>query len=535
MALRRLVALWWALSQWADGASRGYLFVSNRLDEVLVAALELRRVEPGCNMTLVADGATLGELASRERVAASGRRVFDVVLRSEDLLPGTSTGDSMGFRVQKLRALRSTPYDLTLYMDSDTLACRPLGEIFSLLGDADAGGVAQHETIVNGGVLAYRRNARAFALWERWEKEYVKVMATTRREQPVLQEALRWAAETGAATFVKLPRSQNCRGAESCGEVVTKAGDRTRCALLHGHGVARAATAAPEAPITSEAARAAALLDAYRRPCPALGGGHATVVVAEAGGFGGGAASLDAALEGRLRALTKDNDASPCRVDHRASPSWLDKSLKKCLKAKTRYATVAVVGKLPDPPVHIRGAPVLIAWIRDPADAAKKDGCAAFLAGCATSGTRAADCADCADRLVTWFCAADAKTCDAKGKVAGALENADVFFQVVVVETRLKESFRTLETVLPSHFLRLTDGVPDDAPNARHRQAAVDALAGDLARFGATPDAPSALAYVRAALDRDLALYDALAAKLDGDIAACALPEETRLGFYRGR
>ena len=56
-----------------------------------------------------------------------------------------------------------------------------------------------------------------------------------------------------------------------------------------------------------------------------------------------------------------------------------------------------------------------------------------------------------------------------------------------------------------------------------------------LARFGATPDAPSALAYVRAALDRDLALYDALAAKLDGDIAACALPEETRLGFYRGR
>ena len=25
------------------------------------------------------------------------------------------------------------------------------------------------------------------------------------------------AAETGAATFVKLPRSQNCRGAESCG------------------------------------------------------------------------------------------------------------------------------------------------------------------------------------------------------------------------------------------------------------------------------------------------------------------------------
>ena len=215
------------------------------------------------------------------------------------------------------------------------------------------------------------------------------------------------------------------------------------------------------------------------------------MVVAEAGEFGGGAPSLDAALLKRLEVLSKDNDASPCRVEPRASASWVDKSLKKCALSKTRYASIAVVGKLPQPPVHVAGAPVLIAWIRDPADAAKKDGCAAFLAGCASRDAAPGACAECADRLVKWFCAADEATCAKLGRPAGALENADAFFQVVVAETRVRESFRTLETVLPSHFLRLAEGVPDDEPGAveARREAAVAALAGDLFRFRARPDA----------------------------------------------
>lgn len=265
----------------------------------------------------------------------------------------------------------------------------------------------------------------------------------------------------------------------------------------------------------------------YKRPCPALSGGHSLVVVAEAGDFGGGSRSLDAALYDRLEALTKDNDATPCRVEPRSSPSWLDKSLKKCFAAKSRYAAVAVVGKLPQPPVHIRGAPVLIAWIRDPAVSANRDGAGAFLAGCASAKTRASDCVETANRLVKWFCAADAPRCDGGATadvVDAAYENADAFFQVVLVETRLKESFKTLETVLPSHFLKIADTLPEDdaADDAKHREAAVATLAGDLKRFGAAPDATSARSYVDAALHDDLALYDKLARKLDGDIAACA-------------
>ena len=54
----------------APAPSRGYLFVSNRLDEVIVARLSLPR---WANVTLVADAATVAELESRERVAAAPR------------------------------------------------------------------------------------------------------------------------------------------------------------------------------------------------------------------------------------------------------------------------------------------------------------------------------------------------------------------------------------------------------------------------------------------------------------------------------
>jgi len=62
-------------------------------------------------------------------------------------------------------------------------------------------------------------------------------MATTRREQPVLQEALRWAEGEGVK-FARLPRTFNCRGATSCGPVKLKNGDEAECLLIHGHGVA---------------------------------------------------------------------------------------------------------------------------------------------------------------------------------------------------------------------------------------------------------------------------------------------------------
>ena len=129
-----------------------------------------------------------------------------------------------------------------------------------------------------------------------------------------------------------------------------------------GHGVAAAADAdARSAPQLGVRARRQALTDAYMRPCPQLGGGHPLVVVAEAGAHGGGRRGFAEVLLERLQSLTKDNDATPCKIDRRQNRRGLDAALKKCFASKTRYAAVAVVAKLPQPPLHIRGAPVLIA------------------------------------------------------------------------------------------------------------------------------------------------------------------------------
>ena len=99
------------------------------------------------------------------------------------------------------------------------------------------------------------------------------------------------------------------------------------------------------------------------RPCPQLGGGHPLVVVAEAGAHGGGRRGFAEVLLERLQTLTKDNDATPCKIDRRQNRRGLDAALKKCFASKTRYAAVALVAKLPQPPLHVRGAPVLIACV----------------------------------------------------------------------------------------------------------------------------------------------------------------------------
>ena len=120
-----------------------------------------------------------------------------------------------------------------------------------------------------------------------------------------------------------------------------------------GHGVAAAADAdARSAPQLGVRARRQALTDAYMRPCPQLGGGHPLVVVAEAGAHGGGRRGFAEVLLERLQTLTKDNDATPCKIDRRQNRRGLDAALKKCFASKTRYAAVAVVAKLPQPPLH---------------------------------------------------------------------------------------------------------------------------------------------------------------------------------------
>ena len=202
----------------------GYLFVTNRGDEAVFAATQLREVSRGANMTLLSDAATLRDVGS----AAS---VFDVVLSAEVAMPDLDVHDSMGFRLQKLRGMLHSPYERTIYMDSDTFSCKSPEELFRVLERSAAdmacvwGGRGNHSG-ASAGVLAYRKSAASDALWRAWERIYRDVMASTRREQPSFQKAVKEAVGGSGLGVVKLPMTYNCRNVRHCRAATLK--DATR-------------------------------------------------------------------------------------------------------------------------------------------------------------------------------------------------------------------------------------------------------------------------------------------------------------------
>ena len=192
----------------------GYLFVTNRGDEAVLSARSVRAVAPRANITFVSDAATL-------RDVGGDLGVFDVVIESTRLWPDIETHSSQGFRLQKLRGGLVSPYERTIFMDSDTFACKDPGEtLFPLLrGAPDVamvfGGRGNH-TGASAGVLSFRKSAASDALWRAWEAIYRDIMHHTRREQPAFQKALKSAISSHGLLAHKLPMVYNCR--DLCGD-----------------------------------------------------------------------------------------------------------------------------------------------------------------------------------------------------------------------------------------------------------------------------------------------------------------------------
>lgn len=453
---------------------RGFLFVTNRLDEVLVSVSRLREACPTANSTLVTDRATIDELYDSP---------FDVVYDSAVLLPGTSTGDSMGFRVQKLRALRFSPYAETVYLDSDVFACDSFDEdeLWRSVGAADVAGVAKG-SVVNGGVLAYRNTTAARRMLLEWESRYLRVMSHTRREQPALQEALAWARQnlTGF-TYKGLDRTWNCRGVSTCTD---------GCRAVHDHAVVPSS----------------ARLD-YTRPCPALSGGHPLVAIL----------GLDdlPPLGERLALLRKHNDAEPCRVKSDDVAAGLD----ACLAQRARYGVVALAAPLSVP---FLAGPVLFAWISHPALLAwaRRRDTVERLFTCRVQRAAAQSCAPVAAALLRWF--------SNQGPEAALTAATTRFAAVLFAEKRL-DSFRLLERILPSHFLRLARVASTDGNNERTSfesptpYDAVQDLANLLSEQESAYrefDSP-ARSYVTDALHPDTQLYNDLYVRFARQLQAC--------------
>ncbi len=209
----RLLLATTALASSYARPDEGYLFVTNRGDEAVLSARSVRAVAPRANITFVSDAATL-------RDVGGDLGVFDVIIEAEKAFTDIDVHSSQGFRLQKLRGGLVSPYERTIFMDSDTFACKDPGKtLFPLLrGAPDVamvfGGRGNH-TGASAGVLSFRRSAASDALWRAWELIYRDIMHHTRREQPAFQKALASARASHGLVAEKLPMVYNCR--DLCG------------------------------------------------------------------------------------------------------------------------------------------------------------------------------------------------------------------------------------------------------------------------------------------------------------------------------
>lgn len=335
---------------------------------------------------------------------------------------------------QQTHRLLLSPYEQTLYLDSDVVACPGFDEsaLWSAVGDADVGGITARGRAVNGGVLAYRSSAAD--MLREWERRYLMVMHETRREQPVLQQALAWAREnlTGFA-YAELSRQWNCRGETQCAN---------GCFLLHDHDAFLAVSPLPK--IALPDADEVALQAAYTRACPNLSAGHPVVVLASP------LTRTDVFwtfLETGLGELRKDNDAEACRVDS----DDVSHGIASCVAGRLRYGVIATVNgrrswaPIRPPPGLPAATPVAIAWLRHPVHYAMLH--IDVLADCLPD---AQDCPRITARYVSWFAMRNTRDLDR------AMFCAKTYFAVVLIAERPFDSYTLLESILPSHFLGLS-------------------------------------------------------------------------------
>jgi hypothetical protein len=126
-----------------------------------------------------------------------------------------------GSFADKIAPLAQTPFEDTVFLDTDTYLCEPVPELFELLSHYDitmAHAPMRHTATVdvpvsfpecNSGVMAYTTNGRTKAMLAAWEKFYAEQLSVTGQtdDQPALRRAL-WNSE---ARLAVLPPEYNFR------------------------------------------------------------------------------------------------------------------------------------------------------------------------------------------------------------------------------------------------------------------------------------------------------------------------------------
>ena len=199
---------------------------SSFVDEACRSAARIRELMPGIPIALASDIQGPRELFNHQ---------FSITE------PKFNFSDKVG-------PLLWTPFERTVFLDTDTWICEPVPELFSILDRHDiamahapmrftaASTVPATFPECNSGVIAYRMNDRTRSLFVFWEKLYRERFASTGviDDQPSLRDAL-WQSDV---SFAALPPEYNFRF------IMPSFAGRGTVKILHGRHADHAALSA---------------------------------------------------------------------------------------------------------------------------------------------------------------------------------------------------------------------------------------------------------------------------------------------------
>lgn len=192
----------------AAAAAQGIVYVATGrrfVEEALFSARSAKRSMPGLPITLFTDLTAHPDFCPIP---------FDRVVTLD--AAGRSCAD-------KIRPLRDSPYEKTLFLDTDTYCCEPVHDLFEMLDHFDialahAPDRYQYDlpdlpncfTELNSGVIAYRKNEVVLELLARWEETFAEMMEKdpgSYRDQHSLRDVL----YRSTARLLILPPEYNFR------------------------------------------------------------------------------------------------------------------------------------------------------------------------------------------------------------------------------------------------------------------------------------------------------------------------------------
>ncbi len=171
--------------------SRGIIYIATGrtfIDEALISLKSVKKQMPDVPVSLFSD---VEELVSSPPAGVDSVILLENVTRSCR---------------DKIRPLAISPYDRTIFLDTDTFLCRPVYDLFEMLDRFDIA-LAQAPdryqynlpdlpdcfTELNSGVIAFRKTPTVVDLLKRWEETYNRMLGQdddSYRDQHSLREAL---------------------------------------------------------------------------------------------------------------------------------------------------------------------------------------------------------------------------------------------------------------------------------------------------------------------------------------------------------